>query len=179
MLTIKDLLEIKAIDGLKLVAGEKGINNVVSLVNIIENPDKFDWLSSNELLLSTGYIFKDNEELQNRMIKEFAEINCAGLVIKMKRYFEQVPQNMIDLANEYGFPLLALPYEYTLSKIISIFNEKSSGRYDLLNRRTLDIHNILFNIALEGGGIERISSMLAETVNNPVLFLDRDWKLLH
>lgn len=179
LLTIKDLLEIKAISGLKIVAGEKGIDNVISLVNIIENPDKFDWLSSNELLLSTGYIFKDNEELQNRIIKELAEINCAGLIIKIKRYFEQVPQNMIDLANEYGFPLLELPYEYTLSKVISIFNEKSSGRYDLLNRKTLDMHNTLFNIALKGGGIERISSMLAETVNNPVLFLDRDWKLLH
>lgn len=179
MVTIKDLLEVKAMSGLKLVAGEQGINNVISLVNIIENPDKFDWLSSNELLLSTGYIFKDNEELQNRIIKELAEINCAGLVVKIKRYFEHVPQNMIDLANEYGLPILELPYEYTLSKIISIFNEKSSGRYDLLNRRTLDIHNHLFTIALEGGGIERISSMLTETVGNPVLFLDQDWNLLH
>ncbi|MFO1445384.1 PucR family transcriptional regulator ligand-binding domain-containing protein [Bacillus sp. Bva_UNVM-123] len=179
MLRIKDLLEIKAIEGLKVVAGEQGIDNVISLVNIIENPDKFDWLSSNELLLSTGYIFKDNVELQNRIIKELAEINCSGLIIKIKRYFEQVPQNMIDLANEYGLPLLELPYEYTLSKIISIFNEKSSGRYDLLNRKTLDMHNILFKIVLEGGGIERISSMLAETVNNPIIFLDKDWKLLH
>jgi len=179
LLTINDLLEIKAIEGIKLVAGKQGVNNIISLVNIIENPDKFDWLSSNELLLSTGYIFKDNEGLQNRIIKELAEINCAGLVIKTKRYFEQIPQNMIDLANEYGLPLLELPYEYTLSKIISIFNEKSSGRYDLLNRRTLDMHNTLFKIALEGGGIERISSMLAETVNNPVIFLDKDWKLLH
>ncbi|CAH2713095.1 Purine catabolism regulatory protein [Neobacillus rhizosphaerae] len=176
---VKELFDIKAIDGLKIVAGEKGINNEISIVNIIENPDAFDWLSPNELLLSTGYIFKDNEDLQNRIIKELSEINCAGLVVKMKRYYDKLPQNMIAQANKYHFPLIELPFEYTLSKVISIINEKASGRYDLLNRKTLDMHNLFFRITLEGGGIERISSMLSGTINNPIIFVDKDWKLLH
>lgn len=179
MLTIKDLLTIQSIDGIQIIAGEQGINNVISIVNIMENPDAFDWLSSNELLLSTGYIFKDNPELQNKIIKELAEINCSGLCIKMHRYFDRIPQNMIDHANKYGLPLLALPFEYTLSKVIAIINEKASGRYDLLNRKTLDMHNALFRIALEGGGLDRIASELSETINNPILILDQDWKLLH
>ena len=53
--------------------------------------------------------FKDSEESQNRVIHELAENNCAGLCIKMKRYFDRIPQNMIDLANKYGLPLLELP----------------------------------------------------------------------
>lgn len=179
MLTVKELFEIKAIDGIKIIAGEKGINNEISLVNIIENPGAFDWLSPNELLLSTGFIFKGNEELQNRIIKELSEINCAGLVVKMKRYFDKLPQNMIDQANKYGLPLIELPFEYTLSRVISIINEKASGRYDLLNRKTLDMHNLFFRITLEGGGIERISSLLSETINNPIIFVGKDWKLLH
>ncbi|MFF2450059.1 PucR family transcriptional regulator [Neobacillus sp. NPDC058068] len=179
MLTVKELFEIKAIDGIKIIAGEKGINNEISLVNIIENPGAFDWLSPNELLLTTGFIFKDNEDLQKRIIKELSEINCAGLVVKMKRYFDKIPQNMIDEANKYGLPLIELPFEYTLSRVISIINEKASGRYDLLNRKTLDMHNLFFRITLEGGGIERISSLLSETINNPIIFVDKDWKLLH
>ena len=179
LLTVKDLFEIQAIDGLKIVAGEKGIDNEISIVNIIENPEAFDWLSPNELLLSTGYIFKDNEDLQIRILNELSAINCAGLVVKMKRYFENLPQKMIDHANELGFPLIELPFEYTLSKVISIINEKASGRYDLLNRKTLDMHNLFFRITLEGGGIERISSMLSGSINNPIIFVDQDWKLLH
>jgi PucR family transcriptional regulator, purine catabolism regulatory protein len=179
VLKVKDLFDIKSIDGLKIVAGEQGINNEISIVNIIENPEAFDWLSPNELLLSTGYIFKDNEELQNRIIKELSEINCAGLVIKMKRYFDKLPQNMIDQANKLGLPLIELPFEYTLSRVISIINEKASGRYDLLNRKTLDMHNSFFRITLEGGGIEKISSLLSETIMNPIVLVDKDWKLLH
>jgi len=179
LLTIKDILEIKALEGIKIVAGEQGIHNEIALVNIIENPDAFDWLTPNELLLTTGYIFQDDEELQNRIIQEISKINCAGLVIKMRRYLQKTPQNMIDIANQYGLPLLELPYNYTLSKVISIINEKASGRYDLLNRKSLDMHNTLFQVALEGGGIESISSKLAETINNPIIFLDQDWNLLH
>ena len=178
MLKVKDLLTINAIEGLTVVAGEAGLDNEVSLVNIMENPDAFDWLSPNELLLSTGYIFKDNVELQNRIIKELAEINCSGLVVKTKRYFEELPANMIEKANEYGLPLLELPYSYTLSNVISIINEKASGRYDLLNRKTLDIHNLFFKASLEEGGLSPISSILAETIQNPIIIVDQDWKYL-
>lgn len=178
MLKVKDLLTINAIDGLRVVAGEAGLENEISLVNIMENPDAFDWLSPNELLLSTGYIFKDNVELQNRIIKELSEINCSGLVVKTKRYFEELPKNMIEKANEYGLPLLELPYSYTLSNVISIINEKASGRYDLLNRKTLDIHNLFFKTSLEGGGLSLISSTLADTIENPIIIVDQDWKYL-
>lgn len=179
MLTVQDLLEIKAIEGLKIIAGEKGINNEISIVNIIENPDALDWLTPNELLLSTGYIFKDNVEFQNKIIKELSENNCAGLVVKTKRYLDKLPPNMIAEANKYGLPLLELPMEYTLSNVISIINEKTSGRYDLLNRQTLDVHNLFFKITLEGGGITQISSMLSEAISNPIIIVDKDWKLLN
>lgn len=58
-------------------------------MNIIENPDAFDWLTPNELLLTTGYIFQDDEELQNKIIQELSKVNCAGLVIKMRRYLQK------------------------------------------------------------------------------------------
>lgn len=178
MLVVKDLFSIRAIEGLRLVAGAEGLNNQISIVNIIENPDAFDWLSQNELLLSTGYIFKESEDLQNRVIKELAEINCAGLVIKMKRYFDELPQNMIDQANKYGLPLIELPNEYTLSKVISIINEKTSGTYDLVNRKTLDIHNLFFQITLEGGGIDKITKVLSSLINNPIIIVDEFWDLI-
>ncbi|MBD7908599.1 PucR family transcriptional regulator [Sporosarcina gallistercoris] len=178
MLKVKDLLTIKAIDGLQVVAGHAGLDNQISLVNIMENPDGFDWLSPNELLLSTGYIFKDNVELQNRIIQELSEINCSGLIVKTKRYFDKLPDNMIEKANEFGLPLLELPYSYTLSNVISIINEKASGRYDLLNRKTLDIHNLFFKTSLEGGGLSLIASTLAEAIENPILIVDQDWRYL-
>ncbi len=41
------------------------------------------------------------------------------------------------------------------------------------------MHNLFFRITLEGGGIDRISSMLSETIGNPIIIVDQDWKLVH
>ncbi|MFC5402659.1 PucR family transcriptional regulator [Cohnella soli] len=178
LITVEQLLSIKSLEGIKLIAGHAGIHNRISLANIIENPDAFDWLSPNELILSTGYVFKDSEEMQIRIIQELSEINCAGLMIKMRRYFDKLPQNMIELADRLGFPLLELPFEYTLAQVIAIVNEKTSADYDTLNRRSLDLHHDLFKIALEGGGVEQIADKLSATIDNPLIIVDRDWNLL-
>ncbi len=46
----------------------------------------------------------------------------------MKRYFDKLPQIMIDQANKYNFPIIELPFEYNLSNVISIINEKVLGK---------------------------------------------------
>ncbi len=179
MITIRELLQMKTISGIKLIAGKNGIDNKISIVNILENPDFFDWLSSNELLLSTGYIFKQANTDLNNIFKELSQNNCSGLCIKSKRYFDKLPSSMLELANHYNIPLLELPYGYSLSAIINIINEKTSSDYDSLNRQTIDLHNSLFKIALDDGGVEKISLELANTFHNPVIILDNNWNLLH
>ena len=59
MFTIADLLKLPDIQGIRLLAGAGGVENEISRTNIMDNPDTFDWLISGELLLSTGYIFRE------------------------------------------------------------------------------------------------------------------------
>ncbi len=61
-ITIKDVLEVKNIDGIRLIAGEKGITNEVHNVNIIENPDSYSWFTAGDLVLTTGYILMGSEQ---------------------------------------------------------------------------------------------------------------------
>ncbi len=95
MFTIADLLKLPDIQGIRLLAGAGGVENEISRTNIMDNPDTFDWLISGELLLSTGYIFREDEELQRRLIHRVAEIGCAGMAIKPPRYLSAVPPCMI------------------------------------------------------------------------------------
>ena len=73
MFTIADLLKLPDIQGIRLLAGAGGVENEISRTNIMDNPDTFDWLISGELLLSTGYIFREDEELQRRLIHRVAQ----------------------------------------------------------------------------------------------------------
>ena len=62
--TVSDFLSLSELEGIKLVAGERGTDQPIVRTNIMDNPDTFDWLMPGEFLLSTGYIFQKDEALQ-------------------------------------------------------------------------------------------------------------------
>lgn len=75
-------LQEKDLPGLKLMAGGDHLQVEVTNINILDNPDSYDWLSSGDLLLTTGYFFREDEALQRQLIRELSELNCVGLAIK-------------------------------------------------------------------------------------------------
>lgn len=176
--TINKILEIKEINGIKLVAGKLGSENVISNVNILDNPDTFDWLIAGDLLLTTGYIFKDDILFQKKLIQELFERNCAGLGVKIKRYFEQVPEIMLNEAERLGFPIIEIPYKYSLSDISNVVTSHVYGNMDSILQKGIFLHDTLTKVALRGGAIGDIVETVVSIINNPVILLDSKFRLL-
>lgn len=179
MLTVRQFLNLPPFREFKLVAGEKGLDNVISTVNIMDNPDALDWFSPGEMLLTSGYFFKDSREIQDSIVSQLRSINCPALCIKPRRYLGTIPQNMILLAEKLNLPVIELPYGIAFSKISSLVMEEISEKYDVLNKKSLDIHEEFFNISLQGGALPKICSSLSGMLENPVVLLDRYWNILH
>lgn len=177
MLTVKNFLQLSPFKTFQLVAGEKGLDNKITGVNILDNPDASDWLSAGELLITSGYFFSENAEIQRRFIQRFKEINCSAICIKPHIYLKGIPESMRKLADELGLPLIEIPYGIAFSKIMNIVMAEISGRMNELNQASLDIHSQFFEISLHGGGMKKIASGLAEMVNNPVVLVDTDWSV--
>lgn len=176
--TIADFLKTPEVDGLRLVAGEQGIENVISRTNIMDNPDTFDWLIAGELVLSTGYIFGNDEGLQRNIIRQLAEIHCAGLCIKTKRYFNEIPACMIDEAQKLRFPVIELPFGYSLSTITNLINVQVYQQGQNVLEQTISIHRQLTQVALNSGGLEQVAKVTVKLIGNPVVILDSKWRLL-
>ncbi|MGO1356085.1 MAG: PucR family transcriptional regulator ligand-binding domain-containing protein [Alkalibacterium gilvum] len=82
MLTVKRFLELSPFYELKILSGHNGLDNIITSGNIMDNPDAIDWFSVGELLLTSGYFFKDSPELQNNIMKQLKDLNCPALCIK-------------------------------------------------------------------------------------------------
>jgi purine catabolism regulator len=177
MFTVKQFLKLQQFRDFKLIAGDGGLDNVISSVNIMDNPDALDWFTPGDMLLTSGYFFKDSSKIQNDVVNQLKIINCPALCIKPKRYFGTIPANIIELANELNIPVIEIPYGVSFSKIISIVMEEITEKYDVLNRKSLDIHEAFFNISLYGGGLEKICSSLSVMLKNPVVLLDKYWNI--
>lgn len=176
--TVKRLLANEQLQQARLVAGVRGMGNPISGINMMDNPQSFEWLMPGDLVLTTGFVFKDDSQFQRKVIKELAEANCAALALKPRKYFGEVPREMIETAEIYGLPIVEIPAGLSLAQFSNIVNKEIFRIQDSLVQKTLYIHEKLTDISLAGGGIEEILKELAFVIKNPVLLLDQKGRIL-
>ena len=175
---IQTLVDSNLIEGLRLVSGELQQTNIIRNVNIIDNPDSFEWFTAGDFLLTTGYIFKDSEALQIRLIEELSELNCSGLGIKIKRYWETIPEVLLSEARKRNFPIVEIPFTYSLAQVANLINDQVRERESSDLARYKTINDTFLKCSLEGGDLWEIARLASEMVQNPVLLLDSAFQLL-
>lgn len=176
--TIEKLVNASNFHGLRLVAGKWNSENAIGSTNIIDNPDTYDWIKAGEFPLTTGYVFQNDPAEQRRLVKELSELNCAGLGIKVQRYWESTPERIIRAADKYGLPVVEIPFRYSLSEVTSYINTQIFRREATLLLRYQEAHATFIRCSLEGGGIDEIARIAAGQVRNPILITDSEWRLL-
>ncbi|TCT15496.1 DNA-binding PucR family transcriptional regulator [Natranaerovirga pectinivora] len=105
--------------GMKLICGEKNMNNVVTWVHMLEDPETASFLHGQELIFSTG-IGQDNTDWFVDFVKGLVDHKASGLVLNLGPYIKAVPQDLIDYCNEVQFPLFTVPWK---TRIVDITND--------------------------------------------------------
>ena len=139
---------------------------------------RLSYLSSGDLLLTTGYFFREDEALQRQLIRELSELNCVGLAIKTRRYFDEIPEIMLEEANRLGFPLIEIPVQYPLSKICKVVFERLSGYGEEKTDRIISLYHSITASMMEPDGTSRMLEVLGGFVGNTVLLLGAGWELI-
>ena len=98
--------------------------------------------------------------------------------MKLHRYYDAVPEELIDQGNRYNFPVFALPYEtrfcdfaYAIHKYLFEFQMEKDKKAMLFYQNML---NSLCPYKIP----ERLLYELSIAINNPVLLTDRDFALM-
>lgn len=179
MFSVENFLNIVAFQDFKIISGRRGLSNSISSVNIMDNPDAIDWFSAGEVLLTSGFFFKDSTNLQNKIMYQLKSINCPALCIKPQRYLKKIPENMIDLSNQLNLPIIELPYGFSFSKIMNRVNEELTDKYDQLNKESIDIAKLFFNLSIHGGGLKSIAQKLNQLLQSTTLLCDIHWNIIN
>lgn len=175
---LKDLIHIPSLKNARIAAGEQGLIRRVSSVNMMDAPDIIHYLKRDELLLTTAYAIKDQPGSLDALVAHMADAGCAGLGIKTKRFFEEIPESVIEEANRRDFPILELSLEYSLGEVLNgALSRILENRTDELSY-ALDTHHTFFNLILNGEGITEIVEKLAELIASPVVILSSRLELI-
>ncbi|MDG5787907.1 PucR family transcriptional regulator [Evansella sp. AB-P1] len=169
---ITDILELPSFKDATVVAGKNKLTNTVQSINLMDAPDIINFLTNDQLLLTTAYSIKNNTSALMELVNQMAEQGCAGLGLKTKRFIEEIPKEVIKRANELNFPIVELPLNYSLGEML---NEALGC---ILNERThelnyaLNIHRKFTNIVISGGGFSKIIDSLHAILDYPIILLN-------
>lgn len=178
--SVKEILQLPAFAGVRVVAGERGLHRIVNNVNVMEVPDILEWVKEGDLLLTTAYAIRHDTEAQRRLIPQLARKGLAALAIKPRRYIEQIPEVMLKAAERWDFPLLELPGEVSFSDLISPVLSEILNKQAGYLRQSLETHRDFMNIVLEGGGLQEMADSLARRIENTVYIQDhKHWRSAH
>lgn len=176
-ITVAEALRIGALRKCRLLAGARGVNNVIKFVDNMEVPDITPWLKSNELLVTTGYSIKDDHDALARLIESLKQVGAAGLAIK-PRFIGEIPDDIIRLADELGLPLIEIPSDIPFIQITHPLMNAIANRQTSSLEFSETVHRALTTVELEGTGCDDIAKTLYALIDNAVLITDRHLRIL-
>lgn len=108
---------------LRIVAGQAGMDTVVSWVHILEDESIIERFKGEELAVTTGMKVQEEEWLLH-LAKTLREADGAGLIVNTGMYLQKIPAKLIDWCNENEFPLIEMPWEISITDLIPDFCER-------------------------------------------------------
>lgn len=172
-LTVREMIEQGGFSDFVIHAGASGLDTrEVRTVCVVDTVDVEGWLFGGEFLLSSGYIFKENPEQLGALIETANRGNAAALGVKLGRYIDRIPQEVLRVADSLSFPLLGIPMHYAHTDIINpalvtIANRKA----EMMDQRD-GIWREFFDVVLRGGTVESILELLQKHIHRDILFID-------
>ncbi len=108
MVRVRDILEMEILKQNKLLAGEAGLGNIVTGINIYEYTLKHTRDRTGELYLTSFYNIREGgEEALFEHIKVLIETNCPGLLMGAGTYAD-INDDIRALASQYNFPIISI-----------------------------------------------------------------------
>lgn len=123
-LYLSDLLSSNIFSNYQVLSGKSFLNKEVEKISLLETPDFEKYIQSKTLILTTLYPIKSDLALFKKLIQVLSQKEVAGLVVKLKRYIEVIPEAIVQRCEQVHLPLITIDYDANLSEISSsILNE--------------------------------------------------------
>ncbi len=178
-LTLREAMNlVETLKESKVIAGDRGLDNIVQSVNVMEVPDILEWVHPGELLVTTMYPLRDDVAAIETLVPHLAQIGLAGLAVTLSDYMDEFPASMIQSANELGFPLIELPEKVSFIDIIQPITSEILKLQANELIESEEIHRQFIDLVLSGGTYRDIAQGIAQRVNKPATIVDRFRRIL-
>ncbi len=176
--TVGQILQLPVLKDARLLAGEEGLDRRVTSVTVGEVPDIADWLSGGEMVLSTMFAVKGDLERQREFCRRVMMAGAAALFVKTTRFVENVPADIIELADKRKFPIVEVPQSLRWTRLMQDATEVIINRQASQLERSQAIHRSLLGVVIRGGGWQDLAEEASRLLEGPVFVVDVSLEVL-
>jgi purine catabolism regulator len=170
--TISDVYQLALPAGVELLAGADVLNRAVSWAcSLRPSPPAFPKLEGNELALID---IDDLRRLDARMPLERVVRNLQSARISAIAVLGEISEAAVQAADASGMALFRLPLDVPLVQVERAVIRLIVDRAGYIAQRSADLQHDLNQIALDGGGPDKIARHIANFAQQPFLLLRED-----
>ncbi|WP_426245769.1 PucR family transcriptional regulator [Nocardioides sp. LHG3406-4] len=146
------------------------------LVRWVHSSDIYDiapLLRGGELLLTTGLGLAGSTPAERRAyVRALADRDVAGLALELGETFPEVPDEMVREARAVGLPFIVLGCVYPFVEVTEQINSAILDRSIVRLRHADDVARALSRVLAQRGGLDGLTTTLADLVGRPVVVTD-------
>ncbi|MBQ7433998.1 MAG: PucR family transcriptional regulator ligand-binding domain-containing protein [Lachnospiraceae bacterium] len=167
-------------DGMELIAGESGLNRIVSWFYLVQTRPYEDYMNyGNFALIVIDNVRFDFGELKKTM-EELNGLGISGLAVSVEDDREMIPDRIIKRAEEMELPLFWVRWKGASFVDISQSIGNLIMESNILNKRTGDyLYNLLFGYSVNDRYVEKISGQFGLDFSKPyrvgIIVVDRKY----
>lgn len=178
-LSMAEVLDLPVMAGSQVLAGHAGLGSWVSRVNVMEVPDVLPWVRPDELLLTTGYPLRGHDaQALTTWLAELAEHGVAGVAIKLARYVDALPAQVLAEADRRGFPVVTVPAQVSFDDVIShVLTVVINRRADTLARAEQVLQDLV-GVVIAGGDLDQVCQGVVRHLASAALVTTMDGRVL-
>ncbi len=169
-LTLSELLALNVLGETKVISAPEQVpHKEIEWVSVIESPVE-DFVRRDELVLTTG-IGASNREALKQFIEEVYVAGAAALGIALGPHVQEIPEDIIAMAENWQFPILIIPWGVRFADISRRFYSELALRTASLEYSEGVIRPALLRLS-QGASWDSVVEILARGLRVEMAFFD-------
>ncbi|MBD8005361.1 PucR family transcriptional regulator [Bacillus norwichensis] len=178
-ISIHNALQLPVMKKTRLVAGQRGGENSIKWVTIVEVLEDIGRLQPGEFLITTGFGLSENEEKLEVFHQLLKSKLLSGIAIYTSFYMKEIPASFIELANENDLPLIEIPTDINFSEITKAILEQIVNNQMHLLEQAENIHRELTNLILNDQSLTEVTERLAQLTSSHIVIFNEFYDTIY
>jgi len=171
ILTVHDILQRPLFQNAKVVAGVDGLARRVRWVHILEVSNFDQLINGEELILTTGISFHSDPSYAVSYVEELAKQNASCLCIELGKFFDKVPEAMIEAANRHQLPLIIFPHTVRFVDITQDLHSMIINSHHRILQELESVSREFHRLTLTSQGVTNVLKLLHTSTKAQVIYV--------